>query len=119
MFHLIAILLSNLVAILVTEYFVSGFAVTHDPVGLLTVVVLFALANSIVLPVARTILKPIIWLTAGLFGIALNGVLLYIVDKLSDGITINGLSALIIATLVVGMVNATLSYGAKIFRFGH
>ncbi len=116
---MIALLISNLAAILVTEYFISGFEVTHDPVGLAIVVVLFMLANSIVLPVVRTILKPLIWLTAGLFGLAINGALLYIVDKLSDGLTISGLSALILATIIIGVVNATLSYGAKIFRSGN
>ena len=119
MFRLIALLISNLAAILITEYFVPGFQVTHDPVGLAVVVALFMVANSIILPVLRTVLKPLIWLTAGLLGIALNGILLYIVDKLSEGITISGLSALIISTIVIGVVNATLSYGARIFRAGH
>ena len=112
-------MISNLAAILITEYFVPGFQVTHDPVGLAVVVALFMVANSIILPVLRTVLKPLIWLTAGLLGIALNGILLYIVDKLSEGITISGLSALIISTIVIGVVNATLSYGARIFRAGH
>ncbi len=119
MFKLIISLLSNFVAILVTEYFVPGFQVTHDPVGLAVVVILFTVANSIVLPVVRTILKPLIWLTAGLFGIVLNGILLYVVDKFSDGLTIQGLKALLISTLIIGMVNATISYGARIFRMGH
>ncbi len=118
MFKIIVALVSNFAAILVTEYFVTGFHVTHDPVGLATVVVLFALANSVVLPVLRVILKPFIWLTAGILGVVLNGILLYVVDKLSDGLTINGLKALLISTLIIGMVNATISYGAKVFRTG-
>ena len=119
MFKLILSLVSNTVAILVTEYLVTNFHVTHDPIGFIIVVALFTLANSIVLPVLRTILKPLIWLTAGLLGVALNGILLYVVDKLSDGLTINGLSALLVATLIIGVVNATISYGAKIFTLGH
>jgi uncharacterized membrane protein YvlD (DUF360 family) len=118
-FKLIISLLSNFVAIFVTEYLVSNFHVTHDYIGFAVVVLLFTLANSIVLPVLRTILKPLIWLTAGLLGVALNGILLYAVDKFSNGLTINGLSALIAATLIIGVVNATISYGAKIFTLGH
>ena len=110
---------SNLAAILVTEYFVAGFKVTHDLVGLAIVVVIFMVANSIILPVVRTILKPLIWLTAGLLAVVINGTLIYFVDKLSDGITISGFSALLWATLIMGVVNATVSYGAKILKLGH
>lgn len=112
-------LISNLAAVLVTEYFVTGFKVTHDLVGLAVVVAIFTVANSIILPVIRIILKPLIWLTAGLLAVAINGALIYFVDKLSDGITISGFSALLWATLIMGVVNATISYGAKIFKTGH
>ncbi|TSC83288.1 MAG: hypothetical protein G01um101419_118, partial [Parcubacteria group bacterium Gr01-1014_19] len=45
----------------------------------------------------------------------LNGVLIYVVDIVSDGITIDGLIPLLLATVVMGAVNATIAYGAKAF----
>ena len=95
-------LVSNLVAILLAEYLITGF--------------LFTIANSFILPILRFVFKPLIWLTAGLLALAFNGLLIYIVDILSAGITISGPIPLILATIVIGMVNATFAYGAKAFK---
>ncbi len=108
-------LVSNLAALLAAEYLITGFSVTNDWAGLAIVVGLFTLANSFVLPILRFMLKPLIWLTLGLLNFALNGVLIYVVDIVSDGITIDGLIPLLLATVVMGAVNATIAYGAKAF----
>lgn len=115
MLKLIIALGSNLVAILAAEYFVAGFEVTNDWIGFAIVVVLFTIANSLILPMLRFILKPFIWLTLGLLALALNGALIYAVDILSEGITISGLVPLILATIIVGLVNAFFALGAKAF----
>jgi putative membrane protein len=107
---------SNLAAILAAEYFVAGFHVSHEPVGLAIVVILFTIVNSLILPIIRFILKPLIWLTLGLLALVINGALIYFVDKLSDSITIEGLVPLMLATVIIGMVNATVAYGAKVFK---
>lgn len=109
-------LISNLAAILLAEYLISGFQVVNNWQGFAIVVILFTIANSFVLPMLRFVLKPLIWLTAGLLALALNAALIYIVDILSAGITISGLIPLILATIVIGMVNATFAYGAKAFK---
>ena len=116
MLKLIINLASNLAAILAAEYFIAGFRVSHEPASLAVVVLLFTIANSLILPIIRVILKPLIWLTLGLLAFVINGALIYFVDKLSDGITIEGFTSLILATLIIGMVNATIAYGAKIFK---
>ncbi len=115
MLKLLIALISNLVAILAAEYFITGFEVTNDLVGLAIVVALFTVANSLILPMLRMIFKPFIWLTLGLLAVALNGALIYAVDILSDGITISGLIALLLATIIVGLVNAFFALGAKAF----
>ena len=109
-------LISNLAAILLAEYLISGFQVVNNWQGFAIVVILFTIANSFVLPMLRFVLKPLIWLTAGLLALALNAALIYIVDILSAGITISGLIPLILATIVIGMVTATFAYGAKAFK---
>ena len=108
-------LVSNLVALLVAERLITGFSVTHDWMGLAIVVVLLTVANAIVLPILRFMLKPLIWLTLGILGFVLNGVLIYLVDIFSTGLTINGLVPLILATVVIGATNATIGYLASIF----
>jgi putative membrane protein len=109
-------LVSNAAAIVAAEYFVSGFEVTDDPLGFATVVILFTIANSLILPMLRFILKPLIWLTLGLLAIILNGALIYLVDILSENITISGLIPLLLATIVVGVVNAFFALGARAFK---
>lgn len=116
MLKLIINLGSNLAALLAAEYLIEGFEVTNDWLGLAIVVVMFTIANSLILPMVRMILKPLIWLTMGLLGVALNGILIFFIDKLSDGITISGLTALLLGTLVIGVVNATIAYGARVFK---
>ena len=115
MLKLIIALVSNAVAILAAEYFITGFEVTNDLVGFAIVVLLFTVANSLILPMLRMIFKPFIWLTLGLLAVALNGVLIYFVDILSEGITISGLAPLILATIIIGIVNAFFALGAKAF----
>ncbi len=109
-------LASNLAALLIAERLITGFSVTHDWVGLAIVVVLLTVANSFILPMLRFVLKPLIWLTLGLLGFALNGVLIYLVDIFSTGLTINGLVPLVLATVVIGAVNATIGYLTKAFK---
>ena len=116
MLKLIIALISNIAAILAAEYFVTGFQVTHDPVGFAIVAVLFMLANGLLLPMLRFILKPIILITFGLFSLVLNGATIYLVDFFSTNLTISGLMPLLYATIIIGMVNATFAYGAKAFK---
>lgn len=109
-------LASNLAALLIAERLITGFSVTHDWVGLAIVVVLLAVANSLILPILRFVLKPLIWLTLGILGFVLNGVLIYLVDIFSTGLTINGLVPLVLATVVIGATNATISYLTQAFK---
>lgn len=110
MFKALIYLISNAVAIFAAEYFVPGFEATNDWAGFAVVVLLFTAANSLVLPVLRFILKPLIWLTLGLFSLVINGALIYVVDILSEGITISGLLPLLLATIIIGLINAIFSW---------
>ncbi len=109
-------LISNWLALMAAERLIGGFVVIDDLFGLLTVIALFTLANSLILPAVRIILKPLLWLTLGIGPFVLNGILIYLVDIYSEGITINGFIPLILATVVIGAVNATISYVTKILK---
>lgn len=115
MLKLLIALASNAAAILAAKYFVTGFEVTDNLVGFAIVVLLFTVANSLILPMLRIIFKPFIWLTLGLLAVVLNGILIYAVDILSDNITISGLVPLLLATIIIGLVNAFFALGAKAF----
>lgn len=116
MLRLLISLVSNAAAILAAKHFVTGFEVTGDYAGFAVLVVLFTIANSLILPMLRLILKPLIWLTLGLGAVVINGALIYIVDILSGSITISGLIPLLLATVIIGLVNAFFALGAKAFK---
>lgn len=109
-------LVSNLAALLIAERLITGFSVTNDWIGIAIVVALLTIANSIILPIIRFTLKPLIWLTAGLLGFVVSGLLIYLVDIASEGITIDGLVPLVLATIVIGAVNATIAFFTKAFK---
>ena len=113
---IIIALISNFAAIFIAEYLVKDFQVTNDPIGVAIIVILFSIANNFFLPMLRFVFKPLSWLTLGLFPVLLNGLLIYVVDFLSDGITINGLLPLVYATIIIGIVNAFFAWGAKAFK---
>jgi len=116
MLKLIIALGSNFLALWLSEYLIAGFEVTDNLAGFIIVLLLFTVANSLVLPMARFILKPLSILTFGLLGLILNAALIYAVDFLSEGLTIDGIAPLLLATLIVGAVNGTVGYGAKAFK---
>lgn len=115
MLQLLIALISNLAAILAAKYLVAGFEVTNDLLQFAILVVLFTIANSLILPMLRLIFKPFIWLTLGLLAVVLNGLLIYIIDILSNSITISGFIPLLLATIIIGFVNAVFALGAKAF----
>lgn len=116
MLKLLIALASNAAAILAAKYLVAGFEVTSNLFGFAIVVLLFTVANSLILPMLRMIFKPFIWLTLGLLAVVLNGILIYFVDILSNNITISGLAPLILATIIIGLVNAVFALGARAFK---
>lgn len=116
MFKVIIALGSNFLALWLSEYLVSGFHVTDDVLSFIIVLLLFTVANSLILPMANFVLKPLRILTLGLLGLILNAVLIYAVDFLSEGLTIEGIVPLLLATIIVGAVNGTIAYGTKAFK---
>lgn len=116
MFKSIIAVGSNALALFAVKWLVPAVEITGDPLGFVILLALFTIANSLILPMARFILKPLSILTFGLIGVILNGILIYIVDILSKEITINGFLPLLMATVIVGAINGTIAYGARVFK---
>jgi len=45
--------------------------------------------------------------------ILVNALTLYLLDFLSEGVNIEGLTALLYATLIIGLINIAISFSAK------
>ena len=111
--QLIFSLIGNAVALLASAYFVSGFELVVDPhnwQAFAALVAVFTLLNTIIKPLLRFFVGPLVILTFGLFNIVLTGALLYILDLYSQNITITGLPALVAGTLIITAVNVLIHF---------
>ena len=111
---LIIVFIANALALLASDYFVEGFTVSKELREFITIAVILSFANLILRPIVKLVLTPIIIITFGLFTFVINAGILYTVDIYFSEITIIGLSALIISTVIVGLVNGVLRFTAKI-----
>lgn len=91
---------------------VPGFVVSTDPFKLVLIALVLVLLNAILKPVLTLIFGPIIILTLGLGIIVVNAAILLVLQFfgnhltiLSGGINIDGIPALIFATLILSAIN--------------
>ena len=112
--RLIVTIIGNGIALMAANRFVPGFAVVTEPLQsfAMLAVVLTAL-NIFVKPVLKLFLGPIIVLTLGLALIALNAIVLKLLDFLSGDLTIQTIQALFLASLIVGAVNTVFHLARK------
>ncbi len=101
---LILILLNAGVFILITKV-VPGFSLEAGFPETLSLALVFTILNYLLKPVLKLILGPIIILTLGLGLILVNMLILYILDSLSNNLTIEGVLNLFYASLIVGLIN--------------
>lgn len=104
---------SGLLALWVATYFIKGFVVSGDLKNFLTVAAIFTLINLFIRPILKLVLTPVIFLTFGLGIIVVNALALYILDYFSQSVSIDGVSSLIYATLIISVVNIILHFSAK------
>jgi putative membrane protein len=104
---------SNIIAILVTNYAVPGFF-SGGIQDLVIAALILSVINTFLKPLLKLLSGPLILLTFGLFTIVINAVSIYILDIVSQAITIQGLKELIIATLIISFVNFIVSSSAKL-----
>ena len=106
-------IISNIVAFLAANFFMPNFHISVNFVDLAIAGGIFALLNMLVRPIVKLILGPIIFLTLGLGIILVNALMLYILDILDQGITIQDTVTLIYATLIISAVNLITHFAAK------
>jgi|SRR3989344_2518307 len=104
---------SNLIALFIVDYFITGFQVGGDSLSFLIIAAILTLLNAFVRPILRLILTPIIILTFGLGIIAVNALIIYLLDILMVNITITGLVPLVYGTLVISLINMAINFSAK------
>ena len=106
-------IISNVVAFLAAVYFIPGFHISLNFADLIIASGTFALLNMLVRPILKLILGPIIFLTLGLGIIVVNAIILYLLDIIDAGITIQDTITLVYATLIISAVNLVTHLAAR------
>lgn len=104
---------SNLIVLLIAGYLVEGFTTANDLPALAVAGAILAALNLVLRPILKLFFGPLMVLTLGLFAVVVNGLLLYVLDMVSDAVTIEGYSALLLGALVVSIVNLVLHMAVK------
>jgi putative membrane protein len=105
MTRLLVRIITNALGLYVAQWLVSGFVVTGGLKEYFLAALVLALLNLLVRPLLKLISLPLIILTLGLFTIVINAILLWVVDYEFAFMSIHGLTALFLATLVISAVN--------------
>lgn len=103
-------------AFFLAAYLLESFVLDGDILSLATTIAVFTLINVFIRPIIKGLLSPIIFLTLGLFSLVINAAILYSVDIYSSHISIDGLSTLAYATVIITLVNLVMSWPRGIFK---
>jgi len=109
----VIIVAGNALALWLAWLYVPGFGLnTGSWIQIALVALILALLNTILKPILTLILGPVIVITLGIGILVVNAIILYLlpiitnyIDFLHGSITIDGIPALIYATLIVTAVN--------------
>lgn len=113
MFKLAFSFLTNGIALLAADFLVQEFKMVSDSYVFLATTGIFTLINFLIRPVFKIILSPLIILTLGAGIIAVNALMLYILDFLTAGLTIDGIIPLFYAAIIIGGVGFIVNFLAK------
>lgn len=106
--QILAALVLNALALLVTAYIVPGFKVDNFTTALLAAVVL-GVVNTFIKPVLSYVTAPVTTMTLGLFAFVVNAVVLFIVAYFVPGLMIRGWVSAILGAIVLSVVATVLS----------
>jgi len=104
---------ANGAALYLAKIYVPGLHLPADWGGFLSVVAILTLINFFIRPLVKLTLWPFVLITFGLGLIVVNALMLYLLDFLLPTVTISGLTALALTTLVVSVVNWVVPFLIK------
>ena len=109
---IVSFLALNTISVYLVDQLLDGFLVTGGAWGYVLVGVIIGLLNLFVKPILKVLSLPFIFVTAGLFMILVNGVILWLAKEGVAFLSIEGISLIIdgwwwyaVAVLVLGIIN--------------
>ena len=107
-------ILGNSLALYAATYWVPGFVVNGGVKEYLLAGVVLGILNFAIRPILKLISMPLIILTLGLWTIVINALILWAVDYTFDFMSIQDLTALVWAVIIMSIVNLFVSATSKI-----
>lgn len=120
---------ANIGALWLSSRLLDGFRISLSPIGFLGLIgvpaqfhtliiggTILALLFLIVRPILKILSFPLILITFGLFNIVISIILLVIADRLSAGISIEGLTAYLFGALIIAAANTLIASFIKASR---
>lgn len=107
------VIAANAIALFAAQYLLPEFVITGGLWSFVWVAFLLAILNLLVRPLLTLIMGPLIILTLGLALIVINAFVLYLLDLLSQNISITGVTQFIVGAIIIGLVNTVLE---KIYK---
>ena len=104
---------SNIVAFLLANRWIDGFAISERLYDLVFAAVALTLLNWLVRPILKLVFGPVIVITLGLGIIIVNAIILYLLTQFTTSLTIDGTLTLLYATLLIGAVNLVINFIVK------
>ena len=108
--RLIFFFLVNLLALMTINQLVPGVELITETSVLLTTALIFTALNSYLRPLVKYFLTTFIIITLGLLGLLINAGTLYLLDFITENISINGLQPLLISTIIITIFNIISSF---------
>jgi len=103
----------NALALSAAAWIVDGIQLSDDFGAVLLVALVFGLLNAILKPILILFSLPFILLTLGLFAFVVNGVMLLVTARLTEHLSVSGLWAAILGSVVVTIVTILLGGALK------
>jgi len=97
--------LANSLSLIIAAYLIGQIRLPDSLLALILIGLAIAIANFFVKPILKILSFPIIILTFGIFSFFISMAILWSIDQLFIGITINGFIPLIITTALIGIAN--------------
>jgi putative membrane protein len=101
-------LLVNALALWAAAEVVPGIELSGAFADILIVALIFGILNAVLKPVLMIFSIPFLVLTLGLFALIVNGAMLMITARVTDYLSVSGLGAAILGSLVISLVTMVL-----------
>lgn len=103
--RVISAYVANGIGLVLSAKLLHGFVLEDGVSSLAAIALILTGLNFLVKPVLKLVLGPVIVFTLGLGLVAVNAVVLYILDALSNQISIEGALTFVLASVIIGLVN--------------